>query len=351
MSLLDSNNILRYAVILTVLAVTGYVGTQIKQKYLSTDTEKDYELVRKYLLNDCALYGNNKPKLWIHSKYELNARKWESFGSRGTTNLNQPYLHMTVKTVLHHCSDDFHIMLIDDDSFSKLLPNWEYGEMSQIPEPLKSQIRQIGLAMLIHKYGGMNIPNSFICMKSLKPLYELGILENRAFITESINRTVRNASQGFLPNLYFFGAERKNNSIEGLVEYLHGLVANGHLSDESQFSGDVQSWLGLAYQHGFFNLVDGDLIGIKTFKRRKNILIEDLMEERALDLSPDCYGIYIDQDEILRRTKYQWFAVMSTEEILNSSMILAKYLKKAIVGSSSECTISLSNEKPINSAI
>lgn len=351
MSLLDSNNILRYAVILTVLAVTGYIGSQIKQKYASPDPEKDYELVRKYLLNESPLYGNNKPKLWIHTKYELNARKWQSFGSRGTTDLNQPYLHMTVKSVLHHCSNDFHIMLIDDDSFSKLLPDWEYGEMSQLPEPLKSQIRQIGLAMLIHKYGGMNIPNSFVCMKSLKNLYELGILENRAFITESINRTVRNSSHGFLPNLYFFGAEKKNEFIEGLITYLQSLIVTGHLSDESQFSGDIQYWLGLAYKNGFFNLVDGDLIGIKTFKRRRNILIEDLMEEQNIDLSPDCYGIYIDQDEILKRTKYQWFAAMSTEEIMDSSMIFAKYLKKAIVDAKSEYAISLSNQKPMNSAI
>ena len=351
MSLLEPKNILRYAVILTVLAVTGYIGSQIKNKLTSSDSEQDYELVRKYLLNESPLYGNNKPKLWIHSKYELNSRKWDSFGSRGTTDLNQPYLHMTVKSVLHHCSDDFHIMLIDDDSFEKLLPDWEYGRMSSLADPFKSQIRQIGLAMLIHKYGGMNIPNSFICIKSLKELYELGIANNRAFISESYNRTVKKAEKLFLPNLYFLGAERKNDSIEGLITYLQSLIVTRHFSDESELVGDIQSWLEMSYKNGFLNLIDGDLIGIKTYKKRQNILIEDLMEERPIDLSPDCYGIYIDGNEILRRPKYQWFAVMPTEEILDSNMILAKYLKKAIVDAKSECVISLSNEKPINSSI
>lgn len=347
MSLLEPKNILRYAVILTVLAVTGYVGSQIKKKFATSDPEKEYELVRKYLLNESPLYGNNKPKLWIHSKYELNSRKWESFGSRGSTDLNQPYLHMTVKSVMHHCSDDFHIMLIDDDSFEKLLPDWEYGRMSSLANPLKSQIRQIGLAMLIHKYGGMNIPNSFVCMKSLKPLYELGITHNRAFVAEAYNKTVKKVEKLFLPNLYFLGAERKNDSMDGLITYLQSLIVTKHFSDESELAGDIETWLEMSYKNGFFNLIDGDLIGIKTYKKRQNILIEDLMEEREIDLSPDCYGIYIDGNEILRRTKYQWFAAMSTEEILNSNMILAKYLKQT---SKSEHS-ALSNEKPMNSDI
>jgi len=351
MSILDPKNIFRYAVILTVLAVTGYIGSQIKQKYATSDPEKEYELVRKYLLNDSPLYGNNKPKLWIHSKYEVNARNWQSFGSPNNSDLNQPYLHMTVNSVVHHCSDDFHIMLINDDSFAKLLPDWEYGDMSQVAEPLKMQYRMIGLATLIYKYGGMTIPNSFICMRSLKSFYEMGISNNRAFVTEAVNRTSQKCRQIFLADLYFFGAERQNEAIEGLISYLQKLSMNGHFADELQFSGDIQSWLELAHQHGFFNLIDGDLIGIKTYKRRNRILIEDLMEERPLDLSPECYGIYIDQNEVLIRTKYKWFAVMSTEEILQSSMILSKYLKKAVVDKKSEYCVELTNEKPIYSVI
>ena len=39
-------------------------------------------MIKLYLLNDSPLYGQNKPKIWIHSKYELNARKWRDFQSR-----------------------------------------------------------------------------------------------------------------------------------------------------------------------------------------------------------------------------------------------------------------------------
>jgi hypothetical protein len=348
MSLLDSNHILRYAVVLTILAVSAYVGNQIKKKYASSDPEQDYELVRKYLLNESPFYGNNKPKLWIHSKYETNARNWRSFGSRNSTDLNQPYIHLTIKSVLHHCSDDFHIMLIDDDSFIKLLPDWEYGSFDTLLEPTKTHCRKIGLAMLINKYGGMTIPNSFLCTRSLKDMYTSGIEDNRAFVVESINRTSR-TDKNFVPDLYFLGSERKNDSMIELIEFLEGILKKGHFTDESQVVGNIQHWLISAKQNDFFTIFDGRMIGIKTHKKGNRILIEDLIEERPIDLSPECYGIYIHQEEILKRIKYQWFAVLSTDEILNSNMVLAKYLKKATVDATSEYNVS--NEKNINSAI
>jgi hypothetical protein len=215
---------------------------------------------------------------------------------------------------------------------------------------MKTKLRQLGLAMLVHKYGGMVIPNSFVCTRSLKSLYDVGIEDNRAFISESINRTTFNHQSLFLPDLYFFGAERKTDSINELIEYLTLMISNSHFSDESQFSGFVQKWLLTFHKDGYFNLVDGDLIGVKTFKKRHPILIEDLIEEKPIDFSPDCYGVFIDQEEILKRTKYQWFAVMTTDEILASSMYLAKILKKATVDVKSEYTVELSNEKIVYSS-
>jgi len=350
MSFLDSNNILRYAVVLTILAVSAYVGNQIKKKYATSDPKKDYELVQVYLLNESPLYGHNKPKLWIHSKYEFNARKWESFGTRNSTDLNQPYINITVKSILHHCADDFHVMLIDDESFPKLLPDWQYGSLSTVPEPFKTQYRQIGLAMLIYKYGGMVVPNSFVCIKNMKTMYETGTSRNMAFVGESYNRTTSKPGNMFLPNLYFFGAEKRNDSIFELIEYLQGMVHKGHFSDESMVIGNLENWL--VSKHEWFHVLDGDLIGIKTYKKRRQILIEDLIEEKPIDLSPECYGIYIDESEVLKRTKYQWFAVMSIEELLNSNMILAKYLKQAAIDMKSEyATVTIKKEKHSESAI
>ena len=81
---------------------------------------------------------------------------------------------------------------------------------------------------------------------------------------------------------------------------------------------------------GKMNLIGGEYIGVKT-QKRKPILIEDLLEDNYLDVNPRTYGIYIPQDEILKRPKYQWFAVLSTEELLKSDLFIAKHIKASII--------------------
>ena len=84
------------------------------------------------------------------------------------------------------------------------------------------------------------------------------------------------------------------------------------------------------------NLLGGEIVGVKTVKK-KPVLLENLMEEEYLPLSQHCVGVYIPDQEILERTKFQWFAVMSTRDILNANLVLSKYLKVAMVnGAKSE---------------
>ena len=172
-----------YIFMAVVVLVSGIFASKLKQSF---ETNDEYELIRKYLLNDSPLHGHNRPKLWIHTKYEINARKWKDFYSRNTTDLNQPYIHLTIKTIIDHCGDDFNICLIDDQTFSKLLPSWDI-DISTLAEPIKSHFRELGLAQLIYYYGGMVVPNSFICKKNLKPLYDNGISGNKAFVCENTN--------------------------------------------------------------------------------------------------------------------------------------------------------------------
>jgi hypothetical protein len=47
-------------------------------------------------------------------------------------------------------------------------------------------------------------------------------------------------------------------------------------------------------------------------------------------------GIYIPEDEILTRPKYQWFSVLPSEQILQTKCIISKYIMASIVDSSSE---------------
>ena len=96
----SSKNIKYYIFAAIVIIIVSYFADQWKKSF---DTDKEErELIQKFLLNDTPLYGHNRPKLWIHTTYDINARKWKNFYSRNTTDLNQPYIHLTIKTIINH---------------------------------------------------------------------------------------------------------------------------------------------------------------------------------------------------------------------------------------------------------
>jgi hypothetical protein len=328
----DAKSLYNYVAMIGLIMLAGYFSDKFKTFFEPKDDQ--YELIRKYLLNESPLYGYNKTKMWIHSKYELNARSWKSFHSRSSTDLNQPYLHLTIKTIINQCSDDFHICLIDDDSFSKLIPDWDVN-LSGLPEPMKEHMRELALSKLLYIYGGMIVPNSFVCCKNLKGLYDQGIIGDKPFMCEAVNRneninTSSKSRLAFKPNAYFMGANKNNAVIRELIEYLKQRNSNQHFSSEMEFLGDTSEWALSEIHRGKMNLIGGELIGIKT-KDRKSILIEDLVEEKFLALVPDYYGVYIPGDDFLTRTKYQWFPALSSQEILKSNMAISKYIVASMV--------------------
>jgi hypothetical protein len=335
--LLNPKNMYLYLFAFSIVAVASYVGNKFKSQFKEKD---EYDLVRQYLLNESPLYGNNKPKIWIHTKYEYNSRVWKSFQSRSSTDLNQPYIHLTIKSIVDHCGDDFHICLIDDNTFSKLIPSWDIN-LTTLAEPFKSRARQIGLAELVYYYGGMVLPNSFLCMKSLRNFYLDATSEDKPFVCESVNRTAnierqRNSGRlAFLPSLYIFGANKNDPTIKELVIYLKTRIQVPHFSCETEILGEHEYWCLDQIELGKMNIVGGEVVGVKT-TNRKPILIEDLMEEEYLKLSSHCVGIAIPSEEVLNRTKYQWVSAMDTRELLEGQFILSKYVKSAMLSGNKE---------------
>jgi hypothetical protein len=325
-------NIWKVAALISVLGVFSYYGENIKRIFTLTEPD-EYAMVKKYLLNDSPLYGFNKPKIWIHTKYDINARKWHDFHSRNSFDLNQPYIHLTIKSIINHCGDDFHICLIDDETFSKLIPTWDIN-LSKIAEPLRSQYRQLGLAQLIYYYGGMLVPNSFLCSRNMKDLYEVGIEGNKPFVCEAVNRTsnvaIGNTSVPFIPDTYFMGAKKNDPVIKEYIEYLKSRAMTGLFSSVHEFLGDTSVGCAGSISVGRMNLIGGEYIGIKT-KKRKPVLIEDLMEDNFLPLNENTYGIYIPEDEILKRPKYSWFAVLTADQLLETNIFIAKRVKASML--------------------
>jgi hypothetical protein len=325
-----------YVLAISVILLASYVGNRFKQSF---DTKnEDAELIQQYLLNESPLYGHNTPKLWIHTKYEINARKWKSFNSRNTTDLNQPYIHLCIKTIVNHCGDDFNICLIDDESFSKLIPMWD-ANMVSLAEPFRTRMREYGMAQLLYIYGGIVVPNSFVCTKNLINLYHEETRENRAFVGENLNRTlnlVRNRKKlRFVPDFTFMGAHKSNEAIGDYLEFLKRGNMNPHFQCETEFLGESAQFFIDKLNTQQMNLISGELIGVKTIKKTP-ILVEDLFEEDYLELHPKSYGLYIPYEDILKRPKYQWFAVSSANEILGAKCFVSKVLVSSIVETTDE---------------
>ena len=328
----STKNIHYYLLSVGVIFTASYFANKLKQPF---ETNDEYEMIRNYVLNDSPLYGYNRPKLWIHSQYQVNSRKWKSFGSRNSTDLNQPYLHLVIQSIIDHCGDDFHICLIDDESFSKLIPSWDV-DITNMAEPHKQLFRELAMMKILYHYGGMIVPNSFLCMKNLKPLYDQQTENNQVFVYESINKSVdliKHTKQPlFSASTYLMGSPKNHESLTDIIAYLENRNARSHFTDEYQFKNDVATYLGHMSEQGKLVVLDGAMIGVKS-ANGKPIILDQLMEQQPLDLIPNAIGLYIPSNELLVRTKHQWFVALSEEDVLESDCALTKLMLNTLSSS------------------
>ena len=313
------------AIILIMLAFLFNRYTEKQKREYPSDNQ--YKAIQKYLLNENTtvkdLEKSEKPIMWIHIINEYNSRMWESFGSRSSFHLNQPYMYLTIKSILAKCNDSFHICLIDDNSFAMLLPQWKI-DMKKISDPILENIRQLALTKILHTYGGILVPPSFLCFKDLIDLYNRGIQGNRMFICETVDRNVTSTTHQMYPNTHFMGAPKHNHMMSELNEKIQHTISDDYTA-QSVFLSDFNRWTEEKIQQNKIYLVDGKLIGTKTTEDEP-ILVDDLLSNNYIKLYSGADGIYIPADEILNRRHYEWFARLSPKQVLESKIIISKYI-------------------------
>ena len=315
---------LNYIWILIILIVAAFLYQRYDAKQFNLKTEDEsYSMLQKYLLTDNVTLDEKKPILWIPVQYEYNARNWQSFGSRSSFDLNQPYLYLTVKSIINQCGDSFHICLIDDDSFSKLLPNWKIN-MSGISSPVLDYMRQLGLASLLNTYGGLIVPPSFLCFRDLINMYNVATINDNLLICETIDRNITSTSYTWYPNMNFMGAQKNCPVVRDLMDFMQRTISNDYTA-QTEFLGEFNRWIEYRIKQHKVTLIEGKLIGTKTMDDEP-ILVDDLLSNNYLDLYTNAYGIYIPANEILNRRHYEWFARLSQKQVLESKVIICKYI-------------------------
>lgn len=317
------NSNVKLFILLFLLIILSLLYKRFEEKKNKKDSRNNYELIQNYLLNDTNLSMKKKPILWIHVPYEYNSRNWINFASRSSYELNQPYLYLTVKSIIHHCGDSFNIIIIDDNSFKKLLPNWKI-DMKKIENPICENIRRLAISKLIYNYGGLLVPISFLCITDLKELYERGTKNNKMFICENINKNITSTTELYSPDIRFIGSEKNNKTIIELIDFIQ-LTINKDYTSESIFLGEFNRWINDKVKDNDVNLISGIYTGIKTIND-KPIKLEDLMSQNFIDFYMKMYGIWIPSEDILKRRHYEWYSRLSVNQVLESNIMLSKYI-------------------------
>jgi len=319
-----------------ILFIGFIILIPIVYKTLNSNDEKNtasyyLRMIDKYLINKDNPLGNmDKPCLWIHLHNddsvipETNQRKWLSFYSRSTKDFNQPYQYLTVQSIINKCSNDFNIYLINDDSFKKILPNWNV-DFNSIANPIKNNLRLLGICNVLNLYGGMFVPSSFICLKSLKSIYEKGINNGKdMFVGEFYNNTSTQTCNNLMASYELMGCEINNMQMQKFIKHLE-ILNSRDFSADIQFLGINRVWLRDGVLKGKINMVDANKLGI--LKNNGDIVnVNELVGSEFIEFPKECIGIYVPWDQLILRNKLQWFVKLSSREVLESNTVIGKYL-------------------------
>jgi len=318
------------------------------QKYLEKITNKvsfdEYGEIKKYLLKDKTLDKSKKPLLWIHVPHEYNSRNWLSFGSRSSFELNQPYLYLTVKSIIKNCDKSFKIVIIDDGTFEKLIPNWNIN-LSLLTDPMKGYVRQLAMSKLIYTYGGLNVPISFLCFRDLITMYNRGTNDDSMFVCEDYDSNITSTNKLYYPNACFMGAKKENETVKQFIDFMQRTISDDYTA-QTKFLGEFDKWCKNKISKGKVRLIPGTDVGTRTIDDEP-VTVETLLGENYIHFYGKMYGIWIPDKMILKRRHYEWFARMSPEQIFDSQFILAKYIVLALAPDSQHGVIeSMENSRP-----
>jgi hypothetical protein len=319
-------------VLLSILLLVFFLHQRYINKIENMQNSSDYynyNDIQKYLLDNIySIEKERKPILWILIKYQYNSRNWQSFGSRSSTDLNQPYIHLTVKSIIKHCDKSFRICLIDEDSFHKLLPDWNV-DMSKISYPISMYMTDLAMTKILYRYGGMRVPMSFLCTQDLIKMYNVGTSHNTVFMCEKVNRNITSTGIEFYPTMEFMGAKKNNKVIKELINFMETTISHDFTS-ENHSLGDFDRWCEMKSNDNSIKIIDGKFIGTKTVED-KPVLIDNLLSSSHIDIYHNTYGIYIPSCELMNRTNYNWFLRMSEKQIRESKMMISKYITHGII--------------------
>lgn len=313
---------------IALLLIVGYLYDKYNSNLEKDKQFEDFELVKKFLLGESKeieqLKNSKKPILWVPINYEKNSRSWNSFFSRSNNDLNLPYYYFTLRSIIFKNNNDFNICIIDDSTICKLLNRHEFNfNLETLSDPTKKNVRLLGLTKLLNKFGGLIVPPSFLCFKSFKNINNI-ITNDVIVFGENKNNSVSYNEYPYIPDYKIIGSNKNNAELELFIDYLNNLI-NKDQTDESFFNGNINNYLLSKLRKNKIITIKSQFLGLKDLEYN-DINLESLFDNQNIQFNDYAYGLYIQDNMILKRFNYNWFCYLSIPEILNSEFILAKLL-------------------------
>ncbi len=280
-----------------------------------------YEKLKIYIVNKNQYQLEDKKAIiWIWIPYHYNSRKWSSFYSRSSTDLNLPFINLTIDSIIKH-NPDYHICLIDDMSFPTLIDNWTI-DLEQVPDPIKENVRYLAQLKLLEQYGGIIMPSYFLSSQSIDTLFNQCYKKQKPFIVNDINHSV-DTTHDTIPNKLFIGSLKNDSAIKELI-HNQQIIISKNQSGDLFFKETINHYCLKMVNQNKLVPIDGKIIGVLD-KDNNPILIDDWFNEKWIPLHNQCIGILLPFKEIKSRTNYNWFCKLSEKQIINGNYLLAKY--------------------------
>ncbi len=320
----------KYVATVGLLLAVAYLYEKYKQAEERVDPGSDYHIVRKYLLKGQDAIEPGRPILWIHADSDINARWWPTFGSRNTRCSNQPYELLTVGSIVNKCKDDFLVCVIQDKDFSDLVPDWKV-DLRKVAEPIRSNMRRLAIARLLHTRGGLLVPSTFLAFRSLHPIYKTACACPGGMVVAELQTQIgRGPALGEpgehtrQPRTDFMGCTAGSESMHQYTALLERICESDYTA-ASAFEGQEEAWCKRQAEEGLLCTVPPELVGVHD-DEGKPVGIERLLGSTYIPLCSRAFGLYVPSEQVKRRTSYAWFTRQSTLQAISSDTALGKYL-------------------------
>lgn len=297
-------------IVFSVLTFYSYKDRYYELIYKFKNEQVD---INDYFFKDINhLSRSTKRKLWVHIPLERNARKWSHFGSRMSYDLNLDYIALCIKSIVDYCGQYYDIILFDDSNLSNLLPD-QSVDYSKLSGELLDKYRQYSILNLLYKYGGVVIPASMYMRKSI-----ISVDKEKTFYVCEVPNQGENVSLGdYIYSTKLMGSNANNPILGDFINKYSDSLKD--LTNECKyFSNQLLKQMDVP-------ILNGKIIGTRD-KHNEPIVLEDLMESKVIELDSSNIAIYIPHDELMRRTKYNWYAYLNTEQVLETNVFISKYM-------------------------